>query len=157
MFIIVWATPYPLLEGLKVDDFLSFTKYNKGDRTMPLKGMPAHGRHAKNKPRPNAWVSGPDPVRHKQYRVWLQQRNQARYRGETWELTFESWLDKWKEHWPQRGREAGDFCMTRHDIEGPWDDVNAVIMSRLEHHQRHMARQHELGRTRGYKNKGKAK
>ena len=120
---------------------------------MPVKGKKATGRHAENKLRPHVWVSGPDPLRHKQYRVWLQQRNQANFRGETWELTFESWLDKWQEHWPLRGRQKGEYCMTRYDIEGPWDDVNAVIMSREEHHARHMARQHALGKTRGYRKK----
>lgn len=126
---------------------------------MALKGQPAVGKHAKNKPRPHTWITGPDPILHEQYLTWLQQRNQARFRGETWELTFESWLDKWKDHWHLRGRKRGDFCMTRYDVEGPWDDVNAVIMSRAEHHTRHMTRQHELGKTRGYKKKlkGEAK
>jgi hypothetical protein len=115
---------------------------------MPKKGELSPHR---GKPRPNAWITGPDPVLHKKYLTWLQQRNQARWRGETWELTFESWCDKWKDLWENRGRERGDYCMTRHDIDGPWDDVNSVIMTRKEHNLRHVQRQYQLGKTRGYK------
>lgn len=120
---------------------------------MALKGQPAVGKHAAGLPRPHMWRVGDDPELHKRYLIWLQQKNQAQWRGETWELSFESWLDKWKDHWHLRGRKITDYCMTRHDVEGPWDDVNSIIMTRREHHSRHMARQHALGKTRGYKKK----
>lgn len=123
---------------------------------MPAKGWPGPN---KGGTRPHTWVSGPDPIVHKKYLTWLQQRNQANFRGETWELTFESWCEKWEEHWHLRGRQKDDYCMTRHDVEGPWDDVNTIVITRKEHHSRHMARQHQLGKTRGYKKKlqGEAK
>jgi hypothetical protein len=104
--------------------------------------------------RPKAWITGPDPVLHIKYRKWLQQKNQANFRGETWELTFESFVDKWTEHWHERGRTPEDYCMTRHDIEGPWDDVNTIVIKRLEHFRLHRERQTQLGQVKGYKNKG---
>lgn len=84
----------------------------------------------KNGEYPNIWKSGPDPVRHKQYLVWLQQKNQAQYRKEPWALTFEQWLDMWKDKWEQRGRGPNQYCMTRLDMSKPWDTENTVVMER---------------------------
>jgi hypothetical protein len=113
------------------------------------------GGHTRGKLRPKAWVSGPDYDRHIKYRKWLQQKNQANFRRETWELTFESFIDKWTEHWDERGRNLEDYCMTRHDVEGAWDDVNTIVIKRKEHFQMHRKRQTELGQVRGYKKNGK--
>lgn len=105
--------------------------------------------------RPKAWISGPDPVLHVKYHKWLQQRNQANYRKEEWNLSFESFVLKWSEHWHKRGRTPEDYCMTRNDIDGAWDDVNTIVITRAEHFQMHRKRQIELGQTRGYKKRGK--
>ena len=88
---------------------------------------------AKGKPRPHTWKIGPDPVRHARYFIWLQQRNQARFRKETWDLTFDQWLEVWGEMILQRGRKKNDYCMTRWDPEGPWDSKNAYIIKRGHH------------------------
>jgi hypothetical protein len=79
------------------------------------------------------WVTGPDPVVHKKYQAWLQQRNQAQWRGETWNLTFVEWQTLWGENWPNRGRERGCYCMTRRNHDLPWDTVNAQVITREEH------------------------
>lgn len=117
--------------------------------------MMTNERQRPFKLRPNAWLSGPDPLRHLQYHKWLQQRNQANFRGEPWSLSFESFVDKWTEHWHKRGRGADDYCMTREDPDGEWDEVNTVVITRAEHFQQHRQRQYELGHTRGYKKNGK--
>ena len=85
--------------------------------------------------RPGAWVSGPDPEEHRRYRTFVQQRNQANWREEGWTISFEDWKRLWAEsgRWPNRGRERGDYCMTRRDWSTPWTVENAQIITRQEH------------------------
>lgn len=89
--------------------------------------MPVQG------PKPNRWVSGPDPERHKRYLQWLQQRNQAQYRGEQWTLEFDDWLAIWGTNIQYRGRQKGSMTMVRIDYTQPWSKTNARIVDRLEH------------------------
>lgn len=107
------------------------------------KGIP---RPNSRGPRPQVWVTGPDPVVHKKYRVFIQQRNQANYRGEGWTIPFEAWCDLWQEKWDLRGREVGDYCMTRKDWSLPWTVENAQIVTRQEH-----TRQQGLARNQGWR------
>ncbi len=100
---------------------------------------------------PDRWITGPDPIRHKQYRVWLQQRNQANFREEGWTLEFDDWLEIWGELWFQRGRNKDDYCMTRDDCEKPWSKENAIVVTRKEHMFRQRQQQIAQGKTRGYK------
>lgn len=103
------------------------------------------------KPRPHVWVSGPDPLVHKMYLTWLQQKNQANFRKENWTLSFEVWSEMWSEHWNNRGRHSDQYCMTREDLDGPWDETNTIVITRKEQLQRHRARQVAQGKTTGYK------
>jgi hypothetical protein len=91
--------------------------------------------HARG-PRPHLWKTGPDPVLHKKYRVWLQQRNQALFRDEGWNFAFDDWLAMWQPWWHLRGREIGCMCMTRKNIRRPWSPANAEIITRQEHARR---------------------
>ena len=97
---------------------------------MVRKGQPHPGRGFV---RPGAWVTGPDPVVHKKYRVFIQQKNQANYREEHWTLTFEDWCELWAEHWDERGRERGQYCMSRQDWSLPWNKKNTIVITREEH------------------------
>jgi hypothetical protein len=93
-------------------------------------------------PRPEIWISGPDQVRHKQHCAWRQQKNQAQWRGETWALTFDVWIELWGDLWPRRGRQVDDYCMTRRDWELPWTRANTHVITRSEHAKmqgRHMS------------------
>lgn len=91
-------------------------------------------------PRPQAWVSGPDPEEHKKYRTFIQQRNQAQWRGEGWTITFEQWKQIWDEsgQWHNRGRERSCYCMTRQDHLEPWSEHNVEVVTR-EAHSRHQS------------------
>jgi len=84
-------------------------------------------------PRPHVWKSGPDPIEHKKYLNWLQQKNQAQFRKETWELTFEVWKEIWGEDWHNKGRASDNFCMTRIDDKAAWTKDNIEILTRREH------------------------
>lgn len=84
-------------------------------------------------PRPHVWKSGPDPVEHKKYLNWIQQKNQANFRGEGWELTFEVWKEIWGEKFHNKGRASENFCMTRKDDKSAWTPDNVEILTRREH------------------------
>ena len=84
-------------------------------------------------PKPHLWASGPDVVEHAKYKTWSQMRNQAQWRGEPWNLTFEQYKRLWQEHWDRRGRERGCYCMTRQDVDLPWDATNTIVITREEH------------------------
>lgn len=107
------------------------------------KGIP---RPQARGPRPQVWVTGPDLVTHKKYRVFIQQRNQANYRGEGWHISFEDWCALWQDKWESRGRERGDYCMTRLDWSLPWTVANTQIVNREEH-----ARQQAMARISGWR------
>jgi hypothetical protein len=86
-------------------------------------------------PNPNAWVSGPDPERHRRYLQWLQQKNQAQFRKEGWDFAFDDWLALWGDLIQYRGRQKGSMTMVRIDYDQPWSKDNARIVDRFEHAQ----------------------
>ena len=93
-------------------------------------------------PRPYMWVSGPDPLRHKQYRAYVQQKNQAQFRNEDWQLTFEEWLGIWGTEYHRRGRTSKSLCLTRWDLEDSWTVSNCFLLERGAHMQRCGQRSH---------------
>lgn len=95
--------------------------------------MPKPHTRAWGQQRPHLWVTGPDPVLHKKYLVWLQQKNQAQFRGEGWHLDFAVWCEIWGDGWDLRGRERGHLCMTRRDWAAPWTPDNVIIVTREAH------------------------
>ena len=84
-------------------------------------------------PRPNAWVTGTDPLTHEQYRAFIQCRNQARFRSEPWTLSFEEWCAAWAGLWHLRGRSRDSLCITRADGRGTWSAANIMIVTRSQH------------------------
>jgi len=84
-------------------------------------------------PRPHCWKSGPDPIEHKKYLNWLQQKTQANFRKEKWEVDFETWKDIWGEDWHNKGRASDNLRMTRIDDRGAWCRDNIEILTRKEH------------------------
>jgi hypothetical protein len=81
-------------------------------------------------PCPGAWITGPDALLHAKYRVYGQQKNQAQWRQETWQLDFETWCSMWGDKWELRGRSSESYCMTRIDRTLPWNSSNVVIVQR---------------------------
>ena len=82
------------------------------------------------KPRPKAWISGPDPIRHAKYKCWQQQKNQAIWRKEPYDLTFDQYVDLWGNKFDQRGRHSDQYCMWRANPALPWTLTNVRITTR---------------------------
>jgi hypothetical protein len=90
-------------------------------------------RGGKPGPKPHVWKSGPDPIEHRKYLNWLQQKNQAQYRKESWHLDFETWKQIWGDDFMHKGRGSSDLCMTRIDDSGAWSRDNVEIITRRDH------------------------
>jgi hypothetical protein len=57
-------------------------------------------------------------------------RAQARYRSESWNLTLAEFLELWADHWHQRGRRPGEYCMTRITTDLGWSPLNVQVQTR---------------------------
>jgi len=110
--------------------------------SMPAKGQPNPKKGTK---RPHIWLTGPDPVRHKRYFIWLQQKNQAQFREEGWDLSFDRWLEIWGDKIEKRGRTRDSYCMTRKDPFKPWTEDNVQVIERRIHSQSARADQARYG------------
>jgi hypothetical protein len=96
-------------------------------------------------PRPQQWASGPDPEMRPVFRAFVQCRNQAQWRGETWQLTWEQWREIWKGRWHLRGRSADSLCITRRDCALAWSDHNVIVITRTSHGARKRGIRTSLG------------
>lgn len=83
--------------------------------------------------RPHVWLVGPDKQLHDMYTPWMKARAQAHFRGEDWELTFDDWVELWKDNWLERGRARDAKCMSRRDPDGAWSPANTIVITRHEH------------------------
>ena len=100
-------------------------------------------------PRPHVWVIK-DELQRKKYYCYLQQRAQAQFRNERFELTFDDFQNLWADHWHQRGRHSQDYCLTRIDPEGAWNNDNVHCIPRVEHIRIHIQRQAATMRENKY-------
>lgn len=89
-------------------------------------------------PKPHLWCTGPDPQVHYQYQQYVQHRNQAQWRGEQYELSFEQYQQLWQHRWHQRGRTKNTYCLTRKDYSKPWDIDNSEVIARADHNRRQL-------------------
>lgn len=119
---------------------MAYSKYKKdgtlkqkpGKKPDPNK-VKKQATFVKGVVRPHVWKCGPDEYKHSMYTPWMMARAQAKFRDETFELTFEQFYSKWKDCWAQRGRGIDDLCMSRKDFSEGWTDDNAEVIDRREH------------------------
>ena len=104
-----------------------------GRKPNPNKKPPERKGFGPGKSRPHVWICGPDKELHDMYTPWMKARAQAHFRGEDWEMTFDDWVDLWKDDWLQRGRARFDKCMSRKDPDGAWSRSNTIVITRHEH------------------------
>ena len=95
------------------------------------RGTPGQG----NKVNPLDWRVNTPEMRELYY-AWMKHRNQANYRGETYELDFETWVSIWNGNHDQRGRQRHCLVMTRTDMNCGWTAGNTIILTLLEHRRR---------------------
>lgn len=97
-------------------------------------------------PLPRVWKSGPDEINHKLYTDCQRARAQAWYRGETWTITEQEYIELWRDNdrYLKKGRGTEDLCMVRLDYEEGWHLWNVQIISRLEHYR--ICQQFKIGK-----------
>jgi hypothetical protein len=78
--------------------------------------------------------------------AYCRMRAQAKFRSESWDLSWEEFQQLWDGQWHLRGREVMSLCLTRHNWSGPWNMDNTHVVTRLEHLR--MQGLHSRGRTR---------
>jgi len=71
----------------------------------------------------------PDDKTYKQYRNWVQHRNQAMFRKEEYNLTFDEYKAFWDkdERWDNKGRKRCQFQMKRTFPMIPWGNDNIEL------------------------------
>jgi hypothetical protein len=66
-------------------------------------------------------------------KLFNQQKSNAKRRGIAWQLTFEQWSQIWLDSgkWELRGRNSGQYCMSRYGDLGPYavDNVRIVTVN----------------------------
>jgi len=68
--------------------------------------------------------------------AWSRMKAQAKFRGETWALTWEEFLAIWDTKWHLRGTNKESYVLTKRDQDGIWTNDNVEICSRLEQWRR---------------------
>ena len=93
----------------------------------PLKGRPSplRGRQF-----PHLWASGPDPDHHRLWRRFLLARNQARYWGQAWSVSWETYRDIMLPHVNNLGRGLDSYNLIRRDRTQPWTEANVMAAPR---------------------------
>lgn len=68
-------------------------------------------------------------------RAYAVARCQAKYRNESWELTWEEWRDLWLENnqYLRKGRGSNDLALVRISLRKPWRWDNVQIEVRRIH------------------------
>lgn len=94
----------------------------------PLKGRPSP---LKGRQFPHRWRSGEDPDHHKLWRGFLLARNQARYWGQEWSVTWEVYRDTLLPHKDNLGRGKDSWNLARRDRQLPWTNDNVMAAQRI--------------------------
>ena len=83
-------------------------------------------------PRPDTWLTGPDPELKHLRRRWLRAKNQAKFWSQAWALTWEQYRDIWLGHIDQQGRTTENLNLVRSDTTRGWTLKNVHLMNRGE-------------------------
>lgn len=94
----------------------------------PLRGRPSP---IKGRSFPHLWASGPDPDHHKLWRKFLVARNQARYWGQDWTVTWERYRDLLLPHINNLGRKKESRNLVRVNRLLPWSNDNVTVAERI--------------------------
>lgn len=86
-----------------------------------------------------------DPVLKSLRRSYTRSKCQAKYRGQTWNIEFEEYLEIWRvgEEYLKPGRGKSDFHLGRKDITKGWSVDNVQVLNRGQHLSERMLKQYE--------------
>jgi len=104
-------------------------------------------------PRPDQWVTGPDPHRHRQHRAYLLLRVRCRHRKEEFLLTSDEFAGLWsREQWAKRGLQSHQLVLGRKDPRRPWQLDNVEVRTCLanQQHYRDFKRRHNKPNSHRY-------
>ena len=115
--------------------------WNKGKKMPPMKQSSKDKISRANKgnnigPRPDRWITGPDPVVHRLRRRFILARNQARFWRQKWMLSWDQYRDILLDHAENLGNSAEALNLCRVDIKEAWSIGNVDIMTRSAAGQR---------------------
>ena len=82
-------------------------------------------------PRPQRWITGPDPVVKALRRRWLLAKNQARFWSQEWRLDWDTYRDLLLDHADQLGRSGDSLNLVRINTEQGWTLHNVEVRERL--------------------------
>jgi len=124
---------------------------------MGREGTPKQYQNKMKGPRPHLWKWGPSQARKDLNMAFLRARAQAKFRSETWRMTFEDFEQRWEGRYPDTGVKASSPVMVRSDPRGAWSLSNTMIMSR-DQNQRRMAQiKQDMGQPASYQFNNKPK
>jgi len=82
-------------------------------------------------PRPQRWITGPDPVVRQLRRRWLLAKNQAKFWSQEWDLSWDAYRDILLDHADKLGRRGDSLNLVRRDTEQGWSTGNVEVRERL--------------------------
>ena len=75
-----------------------------------------------------------DPIQHEKYYAFLKHRAQARFRRESYRLTWEDWQTLWTDAlWSKRGRKPQSLRLTQRNPQLGWNVKNCAIVPHGAH------------------------
>ena len=95
-------------------------------------------------PRPQRWITGPDPVVKALRRRWLLAKNQARFWSQEWALDWDTYRDLLLDHADQLGRSGDSLNLVRRDTDLGWTLHNVQVRERQEAMQRPTKGRHRI-------------
>jgi len=75
-----------------------------------------------------------DPFKHELWYSFLKHRAQARFRGETYRLTWQNWQQIWTPAlWAKRGRKPHSLRLTQKNSKLGWSFKNCEVVEHSSH------------------------
>lgn len=101
---------------------------SKGPKSATQPGRPI---------KPDTWVCGPDPFKREKYYAWLKHRAQAKYRKESYAITWPQWDTLWSDDdFRKRGRRKTDLVLMKLNPKAAWSYNNCTVVVRIEYLKR---------------------
>lgn len=86
-----------------------------------------------------------DPILQQLRLCYSRSKNQAKHRGQLWQLSFDDFVNMWKldDRYLQRGRGSNNYHMCRIDDVQGWTKSNVQIIRRGEHLKQRMLKHYD--------------